>query len=83
MAQTIVFLDNLNKAQREICSECSASGCTYTGMVPFPLCKPAYLESQLKKKPTYGEIQQRGIDTSSIPKGCPNGYISLPSREIG
>ena len=83
MAQTIVFIDNLNEDQRKVCAECSASGQTYTGMVPFPLCKSAQLESQLKRKPTYGETQQSGIDTSSIPKGCPNGYISLPSREIG
>ena len=83
MAQTIVFLDNLSKDQREVCRECSVSGQTYTGMIPFPLCKPAQLESQLKRKPTYGESQQNGIDTSSVLEGCPNGYISLPSREIG
>lgn len=83
MAKTIVFLDNLSEEQREICRGCSASGQTYVGMIPFPLCKPAQLEGQLKKRPTHGETQQSGIDTSSIPEGCPNGYISLPSREIG
>ena len=82
MSHTKVFLDNLSEDQRVVCRQCSASGRTYTGMVPFPICKPAQLEGKLKRKPTYGETQQRGIDTSLIPKGCPNGYISLPSREI-
>lgn len=82
MTKPIVFLDNLSADKREICQGCSASGETYSGTIPFPLCKIAQLEGRLKKKPTYGETQQIGIDTNSIPEGCPNGYISLTSREI-
>jgi len=82
MSQTIVFIDNLSEDRRKACLGCSASGQTYTLMIPFPICKPARLEGKLKRKPTYGDTQQESIDTSSIPEGCPNGYISLPSREI-
>jgi hypothetical protein len=82
MSQTVIYLDNLSEDQRKVCEGCSASGQTYTGMIPFPLCKPAQLEKSLGRKPKYGETTDSRIDTSVIPEGCPNGYISLLSREI-
>jgi len=82
MSQVIVYLDNLNEEQRRVCEGCLASGQTYMGSVPMEVCKLAELENTLGKIPTYGEATRHGVNAGSIPEGCPNGYISLPSREI-
>jgi len=82
MSQTIVYLDNLSEEQQKVCEGCSAIGQTYSGMIPFPLCKVAQLEKNLGRKPTFDEATQDRIDTTSISEGCANGYISFLSREI-
>ena len=79
-----VFTINLTDKQQKICEGCSATG--------FPInephkddkivCEPARLESILERIPTYQETEDKKIDMSSIPEGCPNKYKSLSIQKI-
>jgi hypothetical protein len=82
MSQAVIYLDSFREGQRRVCGECSASGEHRKWMMSFPLCQLARLENLLERRPKDKDAEEFGIDTSSIPEGCPNGYVSLPSREM-
>ena len=82
MSKPIIHLDHFEAGKTEVCYQCEAHGQTYVGTVPIPLCKLARLEDDLGKVPTYGQASQEGIDATSIPQECPNGYLGSTSREI-
>lgn len=72
----IIYLDNFNAQQREICGPCTAQGLDYRGQIPLPVCRVARLEKELGHIPTDGEVKAEGIDATRIPLHCPNGYTS-------
>ena len=82
MKEIVIYTDFFDKEGRDKCIDCSASGRDYRGMIPFPICKVARLENDLGKKPTYGQAEMYKVNTSSIPEGCPNGYLNPSLREM-
>lgn len=69
--------------QNKICSNCSAS-IDHTWVIKnLYRCKVASLELKLGRIPTTKDTKRLGVDVSSVPSGCPNGYHSpenLPLR---
>ena len=79
-----VFTINFTNEQQEICKKCSATG--FPINEPYKdkklVCRPANLESILKRKPTYGETKGKKINMSSIPEDCPNRYKNVSILKI-